>query len=193
MSWGKVSGALLVLGFIALLAFGLGRDPNDIPSPLVDQPAPDFHLETLAGGDSVGFDELRGVPMMVNFWASWCVPCIQEHRSLMRAWRQWGESGEAAIVGILYQDSPDGGRRFLQRYGGGWTQLRDPRSRAAIDFGVYGVPETFFVDAEGRVTHKQVGPVSDSILARHLAPLVEAASASSEPEEPDDRAGGGES
>lgn len=176
MSWGQVSGLLAVLGFVALLAFGLGRDPNEIPSPLVGRAAPDFRLETLEEtGDAVRFADLRGKPVVVNFWASWCIPCIYEHGPLLRAWRRWGQSGRIAMVGIAYQDRPDAARRFLRERGGGWIQLLDPGSRTAIDFGVYGVPETFFIAADGTVAHKHVGPVSDSVLTSRIEALLDRA------------------
>ncbi len=178
MSFGKVSSLFAVVGFIALLGFGLTRDPNELPSPLVGRAAPGFHLEALdEDGDSVSFAELEGTPVVVNFWASWCTACIYEHPPLTRAWRRWETTGEIRILGIVYQDTPAGARRFLSRYGGGWTQLLDPGSRTAIDFGVYGVPETYFIDANGIVTHRHVGPVNDGVLDREVGRLLAGSSA----------------
>ncbi len=173
MSLGKLSGLFAVVGFVALLGFGLTRDPNELPSPLVGRSAPEFRLEPLGQtGDSVSFVELEGTPLVVNFWASWCTACIYEHPSLTRAWRRWERTGEIRILGIVYQDTPAGARRFLSRYGGGWTQLLDPGSRTAIDFGLYGVPETYFIDADGIVTHRHVGPVNDGVLGREIVRLL---------------------
>lgn len=173
MSYGKVSWLFAVVGFIALLAFGLTRDPDELPSPLVGRAAPDFRLETLNGGaDSVRFADLEGTPVVVNFWASWCTACIYEHPALTRAWRRWDRTGEIELLGIVYQDSPAGARRFLRRYGGGWSQLLDPGSRTAIEFGVYGVPETYFIGADGIVAHRHVGPVTDSVLSREVGRLL---------------------
>ncbi len=178
MSWGKLTGLLLALAFLGLLGFGLSRDPRIIPSPLVGQPAPDFRLPSLEGPDTVALADLTGKVVVVNFWASWCLSCIQEHPALVRAWERFKDQ-DVEMIGIVYQDTPENARRYLRRYGGGWTQLIDPQSRAAIDFGVYGVPETFFLDRTGRIAHKHIGPVNDELLYQQIHALLQ-----SQPETP---------
>ena len=161
---------LLVVPVGLLLFSGLGRDPAEIPSPLVGKPVPAFTLTTI-DGSTLSSAELRGRPYLVNFWASWCGPCVEEHGVLLDAQERF--DGQATIVGILYNDSPDAARGFLARYGdGGWPTLEDPSGGTAIDFGVTGPPETFFVDAAGIVRFKQYGPVTPAVIDEHLAPLV---------------------
>lgn len=166
-----------VVPVVALLAFGLTRDATVLPSALVGKEAPEFHLETVAG-DTVSLEDLRGKVVVLNFWASWCIPCRTEHAVLLRASTVW-PAEDVAVVGVVYQDSRANARRFMERLGGEWPSGLDPASRTAIDYGVYGVPETFFLSADGRVARKQVGPVTwelvrttvDSLLAaREVAP-----------------------
>ncbi len=161
---------LLVIPVGWLLLAGLGRDPSEIPSPFIGRPMPGFTLTTI-DGDTVSADELRGRPAVVNFWASWCGPCVAEHAVLIEAQEQLGEA--AAIGGILYDDTTDGARDFLARYGdGGWPNLLDPSGTTRIDFGVTGPPETFFVDGDGIIRYKHYGPVTADVIAEHLAPLA---------------------
>jgi cytochrome c biogenesis protein CcmG/thiol:disulfide interchange protein DsbE len=167
-----------VLAFLGLLGFGLTTDPWELPAAMVGKKAPTFALEQLDGGEQVRLSDLQGKVVMVNFWASWCVPCIQEHGVLERAWREYSGRG-VEVVGIPYRDSPGASRSFLQRYGGGWLQLQDPDTRTAIDFGVYGVPETFFIDRTGAIAHKEVGPLSDEVMVRELERLLAGASEAS--------------
>jgi cytochrome c biogenesis protein CcmG/thiol:disulfide interchange protein DsbE len=166
---------LVVLPVVWLMLQGLGRDPREIPSPLVGKPAPAFTLQTMDGGE-VSLAGYRGRPVLVNFWASWCFACIEEHRVLMEAQARY--DGQFAIVGVLYQDRVEDARRFLVRYGdGGWPNLVDPAGTVALDYGVSGVPESFFVDAEGLIRYKQWGAVTWEVVERELSPLLaEAAS-----------------
>jgi cytochrome c biogenesis protein CcmG/thiol:disulfide interchange protein DsbE len=164
-----VAVPLLVLPLTWLLFTGLGRDPRDIPSPLVGKPLPAFVATTLEG-EEFSSETLAGRPALVNVWASWCDPCIDEHPLLLAAAAAY--AGELSLVGIVYQDSIDGARGFLGRYGdGGWPDLLDPSGRIAIDLGVTGPPETFFVDADGIVRYRHVGPLTEEVLVEQLAVL----------------------
>lgn len=151
-----------------LLASGFGRDPREIASPLIGQPAPAWSLTTLAG-DELRADDLIGEPYVVNFWASWCIPaCLDEHPVLAEAHEATG----VAIVGVLYQDSAANAESFLARYGdAGYAHVVDESGRVAVDFGVTGPPETYFVDAEGIVRAKQFGPLTAESMAAHLAAI----------------------
>jgi len=161
---------LIVLPVAWLLLLGIGRDPRAIPSALIDRPAPPV-VATSMDGQSVRLEAYRGRPVVLNFWASWCFECIEEHRVLLEAQERYGE--RLVIIGILYQDSVAGARDFLARHGdGGWPSLLDPDGRLAIDYGVTGVPESFFIDAAGVVRYKQYGPVTREILDQVLAGLV---------------------
>lgn len=169
--WKRWLPLLLAIPFLALLAFGLTRDPRTLASPLPGESAPDFALRTL-DGDTLRLADLRGRVVVLNFWASWCIPCREEHPALLRADRVYPRS-EAVVVGVLYQDSPEAARRFLASLGGDWPTVLDPGTRTAIDFGVYGVPETFFIGRDGTIARKHIGPVNwelvrstvDSLLA----------------------------
>ena len=162
---------LVVLPLAWLLFAGFGRDPREIASPLVGRPAPEWSLTTLDGA-VLGTDDLAGRPYVVNFWASWCIPaCVDEHPVLAAAHETYGE--RVAIIGVLYQDDPVDAESFLARYGdAGYAHVDDPSGRVAIDFGVTGPPETFFVDADGVVRDKQFGPLTDDVLAERLASIV---------------------
>ena len=156
-----------------LLLQGIGRDPRDVPTALTDRGMPSF---TLTGIDGTVFDGavLRGRPAVINFWGSYCAPCVAEHAVLARAAERHGD--EVVIVGVLYQDEPADALDFLARYGDfGWPNLVDDGGRLAIEFGVIGVPETYFVDGEGIVRHREIGPVTDAVIAAELDPLVEEA------------------
>jgi cytochrome c biogenesis protein CcmG/thiol:disulfide interchange protein DsbE len=162
---------ILAIPAIGLLAFGLTRDVQVLPSAIVGEPAPDFRLATMSG-DSLALDDLAGEVVILNFWASWCIPCRQEHPALVRATEAY-DPGKVRVLGVLYQDEPGNAGRFMERFGGEWETVLDPGSRTAIDFGVYGVPETFFLNADGQIAYKHIGPLHwgiieskvDSILA----------------------------
>jgi len=162
---------LLVLPLAWLMFQGLGRDPREIASPLIGRPAPEFTLQSIDGAE-VSLADYRGRPVLVNFWASWCVECIAEHRVLMEAQERYGD--DFAIVGILYDDTVADAQRFLIRNGdGGWPNLVDASGTVAIDFGVSGVPESFFIDADGIVRDKQWGAVTVEAVEAYLPPLLE--------------------
>lgn len=170
-SWKTWVAALAAVAFLALLGFGLTRDARELPSALVGEEAPVASGQTLSG-DSLSLADLRGEVVVLNFWASWCVPCRAEHGVLRRVERAYGGDG-VQVVGVVYQDGRDAAVRFMERLGGEWPSLVDPGSRIAIDFGVYGVPETYFISPDGTVARKHVGPVTwdmvrstvDSLLA----------------------------
>lgn len=161
----------IIVVLIGLFGFGLTRDATLIPSPLVGEPVPSFRLPQLDLPDSVSFDDLRGQVAVMNFWASWCLACKREHPALVRAWQRYA-AREVTFVGVLYQDTRENARRYLAEHGGGWMQLVDSDTRTAIEFGVYGVPETFFIDQRGVIAHKHIGPVTDEILAREIDRLL---------------------
>ena len=163
---------LIVLPVAWLLFQGLGRDPRAIPSALSDRPAPAV-VATSMEGETVSLDAYRGRPLIVNFWASWCFECIEEHRVLMEAQERYGE--RLVIVGIVYQDTVADARGFLARYGdGGWPNLIDADGRLAIAYGVTGVPEGFLIDAAGVVRYKQYGAVTRAVLDDQLPALLAA-------------------
>lgn len=175
MPWRSVLITSLVMAPLLLaLALAFGHDPHAVPSVLVDRPAPDFSLPAL-GGETLSLHALRGRPVVINFWSTWCLPCQSEHPMLQQAAAAY--AGRAFFVGIVYQDEADNVRRYLQQAGSSYSQLLDTSSQVAIDFGVGGVPESFILDAEGTIVHKASGlltpavlkDVLDGLLAEHLA------------------------
>jgi cytochrome c biogenesis protein CcmG/thiol:disulfide interchange protein DsbE len=152
-----------------LLFTGLGRDPRVIPSPLVGHPLPSFTATTLEG-EVFSSAQLAGRAAIVNVWASWCNPCVDEHPVLLDTAAR--HAADIRLVGIVYQDTADGARSFLARYGdGGWPNLLDDSGQIAVDLGVTGPPETFFVDAQGIVRARHVGPMTTDEMAVQLTAL----------------------
>jgi cytochrome c biogenesis protein CcmG, thiol:disulfide interchange protein DsbE len=160
-----ISGPLLVV-----LAFGFGRDPNAINSPLLGKAAPTFILQTL-DQHPLSLAALRGKPVVLNFWASWCTGCLSEHPYLLDAWRAYHAKG-LAIVGVVYDDKQSDARSFIQQYGGGWPDVLDPGQRTAINYGVYGVPETYFIDRGGVIRAKSTGMVTPELLHQWIGRLL---------------------
>jgi len=164
LGWLALPVVLVPLGW--LLFAGLGRDPREIPSPLIGHPLPTLEAMTL-DGDAFASASVAGHPIVVNIWASWCTPCIDEHAVLLDA---ADAHPELHVVGVIYQDTADGARRFLARYGdGGWPNLLDDNGRIAIDLGVTGPPETVFVDARGIVRARHIGPLTADVMATLLS------------------------
>jgi len=162
---------LAVVPVLVLLAYGFRTDPREIPSPLVGRPASPFKL-TAFDGKPVALESLRGQVVVVNFWASWCYPaCYEEAPSLERAWNTYKDRG-LVMVGVNYQDKDEPAKRFLTQFGHTFPNAPDPGSRVSVDYGVYGVPETYVIDKAGRIRMKQIGPITPEILHDKIVPLV---------------------
>ena len=157
--------ALLAAGFYA----GLGIDTSVLPSPLIDQPAPRFALPPLAG-EQHGFSsaDLAGHVSLVNTFASWCTPCRAEHRVL----NALAQTGRVPIYGIDYKDKADAALAWIAELGSPYTRIGADDGRVGIDWGIYGVPETFIVDKGGRIRYKHVGPLTQEDVERTILPLV---------------------
>ena len=145
--------------FALLLATGLGRDPRELPSELIGQPAPTFSLPRLDDGGTLDLGDLEGQVVVVNFWASWCLPCREEHEALEAAWGRYRERG-VVILGISFEDTDEGALAFRDELGGDWPLAADPDSRTAIAYGVFGVPETFVIAPDGSISAKTTGAVT---------------------------------
>ena len=181
----RTAGLLPLMIFAAiagLFAFALMRpgDPSKIPSALIGRAAPPLTLAALEGVIEKGqpvpgltpADVARGSPVIVNFWASWCVPCVDEHPVLVALKARTG----ATIYGINHKDQTANARRFLARYGNPFAAIgTDGNGRAAIDWGVYGMPETFIVDGAGIIVFKHVGPLTPHIVETAILPALEKA------------------
>jgi cytochrome c biogenesis protein CcmG/thiol:disulfide interchange protein DsbE len=175
MSWRRALYLLPLVLFAALAVYlfqGLapGRDPQLLPSAMIDKPAPDFALPALAGGGQFGFADLRGHVALVNFFASWCVPCRAEHPVLMAL----SHDSAVPLYGIAYKDKPDDAAKFLAELGNPFRQVGlDQSGRTGIDFGVYGVPETYAIDRDGRIRWRHVGPLDQATIDHELKPLLQ--------------------
>ena len=158
--------------FVVLIAFlwvGLGRDPREVPSPLIGKPAPSFALPQIHGDKPLSTAELKGKVWLLNVWASWCVSCRVEHPLLL----QLAKAGIVPVYGLDYKDKPDDARAWLVQNGDPYTaSIVDQDGRVGIDYGVYGVPETFVIDRSGIVRYKQIGPLSVEALQEKILPLV---------------------
>jgi cytochrome c biogenesis protein CcmG, thiol:disulfide interchange protein DsbE len=162
---------LAVVPVLVLLAYGFRTDPREIPSPLVGRPASPFSL-TAFDGKPVALEALRGRVVVVNFWASWCYPtCYEEAPSLERAWNSYKDRG-LVVVGVNFQDKDEPARRFLTQFGHTFPNAPDPAGRVSVDYGVYGVPETYFIDRQGWIRFKKVGPVTDELLKQQIEALL---------------------
>lgn len=155
----------------ALLGFGLTREPGNVRSPLLGRPAPEFTLRTLDGEETISLSDLRGRVVVINFWASWCLECKIEHPHLEAAWSRFRDRG-VVFLGIPFQDLPAKSREYAEATGGGWPMLEDPGSRTGIAYGVFGVPETYFIGPDGRIASKHVGPVTYDLLSERITALL---------------------
>ncbi|MEO8010719.1 MAG: DsbE family thiol:disulfide interchange protein [Dokdonella sp.] len=161
---------------VVLLAFGIswmrGNSMSEVPSPLIDKSAPTFVLPVLNDPErTFGSADLAGKPYLLNVFASWCFACLDEHPLLMAESKRLG----VPIIGLNYKDEPADASRWLARYGDPYsTIIADRDGRVAIDFGVYGAPETFLVDADGVIRYKRIGAITPLILATEIKPRLSA-------------------
>lgn len=182
MNWKRAAIATLAAApVIALLAFGFTRNPSEIPSPLPGRPAPAFALPVFATGeaplarevgDTIRLGDLAGKVVVVNFWASWCLACRDEHVALSQTAKRYaGQSVQ--FIGVLYHDRPENGLRWIEGMGGqSYPSVTDDRSRMAINYGLYGVPETFIIDPAGRIAYKHIGPITAGVLRQWIDSLA---------------------
>lgn len=193
MNWKRSLMTVAAVGvpIIALLSYGMTRDPRSIPSPLPGHASPVFTRAVFAPGedatlrravgDSVRLAEHKGQVVVVNFWASWCLACRDEHETLSMIARRYAGQG-VRFYGLLYNDEPSNGIKWIAQMGGqAYPALEDPRARTAIDYGLYGVPETFVVDQRGIVARKYLGPVRPGELSQLLDSLLTAGARSGAP------------
>ena len=173
----KFSRLLPLLGLIALVAlFGFGirwnmhHDPSEVRSPLIGKPAPQFSLPVFGEPSrTYGSADLKGQAYLINVFASWCVACRDEHPLLMAQGKRLG----VPLIGLNYKDETTDAQRWLAQFGNPYdTVIVDYDGRAAIDFGVYGAPETFLVDAAGIIRYKRIGPITPDVLQNELLPAI---------------------
>jgi cytochrome c biogenesis protein CcmG/thiol:disulfide interchange protein DsbE len=164
--------AFSVIAAFMLVALTSGRDPKEIPSPLIGKPAPAFTLPVLAQTDqSWSPEKMRGQVWLLNVWASWCAPCLVEHPELLKLAR----AKTLPLIGFNYKDEPGAAVAWLDKHGNPYTTIvADRNGRAAFDYGVYGVPETFLIDRNGTIRYKHVGPLTVDVIANKLLPMAQA-------------------
>ena len=163
----------ILLGFLWV---GLSLNPREVPSPLIDKPAPSFQLPRLDNPtQALAPDDLRGQVWLLNVWASWCVSCMDEHPLLV----QLARTGAVPIYGLNYKDKRNDALSWLAKNGNPYTlSITDPEGKVGIDYGVYGVPETYVIDKAGVIRYKRIGPVTGQVLSDHILPLVKRLQAS---------------
>ena len=162
-----LAGFIILVGF---LAAGLKLDPKEIPSPLINKPAPDFSVPTLFDEkQSISSEQLKGQMWLLNVWASWCVACRQEHPLL----NELAEQNILPIIGLNYKDQRNDAITWLGERGNPYTIIaHDLKGDVGIDYGVYGVPESFLIDKNGQIRYKQIGPFTAQTIQQTLLPLI---------------------
>lgn len=163
-------GLVITFGLLGLLFMSLGNDPHTVRSPLVGQIAPQFALRTVGANDTLSLDGFRGRPVIVNFWATWCVPCHQEHPILVAAAQRYG--AQITFVGVVFEDEEATILEFLRRQGSAYPTLIDPGGKTSIAYGIGGVPETFFIDATGKIIAKYEGPLTPDLMNGYIGRLL---------------------
>lgn len=170
--WWKWLIPLSVIPLLFLLAYGFRLDPRFIPSPLINKPAAPFAITTF-DGERVSLEGLRGKTVVLNFWASWCFPaCWEEAPVLEAGWRAYKERG-VVVVGINIQDREADAREFIRRFSQTFPNGPDPKGKISVDYGVYGVPETFFIDKNGRIRFKHAGAVTEELFRSKVEALLQ--------------------
>ena len=165
-----IVGVAITLALVAVLFVGLGKDPAEIKSPLIGRPAPPFALKAVGTGQTIDISELRGKPVVVNFWATWCVPCYQEHPVLVENARL---IPNVQFVGVVFNDTEDKINEYLRERGSSYPTLLDQQGKTAIAYGVGGVPETYFLNRQGVIVAKFTGPMTTEILQSNLAKAMQ--------------------
>lgn len=161
-----IIGIVIVAVIVFVLFAGLGKDPQHIDSPLIGRPAPPFTLRVVGTGETIDLGALRGKPVIVNFWATWCGPCYEEHPTLVANARALPN---VQFLGVVFNDTDDKILRFLAERGSAYPTLLDANGKTAIAYGVGGVPETYFINAAGTIVAKFEGPMSTEAIQENLA------------------------
>ncbi len=159
-----LAGLLVALPLLGVLFANRNRDPRRVDSPLIGQPAPPFTLKPVGGGEAVSLQALRGKTVVINFWATWCAPCFEEHGELQRAARSLAP--EVRFFGVIYEDEEERVQAFLKQQGTAYPSLLDDGGRAAIAYGVHGVPETYFISPQGVIASKYAQPLNEATIRR---------------------------
>ena len=165
-SWKFWAVWVIVSGLILLLAFGFTTDPKKVPSPLIGTLAPNFEFNELNEEQKFSLSEFKGIPIVLNFWASWCSECRTEAIVLEKFFQKYGvKNKKVVMIGIAIQDSPTKAKAFAKHFGKTYLLgLDDEAGNIALDYGIYGIPETFFIDPNGIIFHKTIGMVTMELM-----------------------------
>jgi cytochrome c biogenesis protein CcmG, thiol:disulfide interchange protein DsbE len=150
------------VGFLILISRSFGKDPHAVPFMMIDKPAPQFVLKDLNSGQRVSLEQFKGRPLLINFWATWCGPCRQEHPVI--SWGFENFNDKVTFLGVVYEDTEESAKKFLVENPTGYPQMLDANGSMAVDYGVTGVPETYFVDKAGIIRGKWAQPIDPQRL-----------------------------
>jgi len=164
--WRVLAATVVMLSLILLLAYGFTRDSRYIQSPLIGRQAPDFTL-VLFDGNKISLNDLRGKAVLLNFWASWCLECRVEAPGLQEAWQE-NRTKNVTFLGVNIQDKEEAARAFIKEFSLTYPNGSDPAQRVAVNYGVWGIPETFLLDPQGRITYKHVGAIPQGTITAKM-------------------------
>jgi len=164
-------GIVIAAALVVILFVGLGKNPSEIRTPLIGKPAPSFALREVGTNNTIDISQYRGKPLVINFWATWCGPCWEEHPVLVANARMLQPNVQ--FLGVVFQDQEDKILGFLQQRGTSYPTVVDDRGKTAIAYGVGGVPETYFLDANGVIRAKYAGPMSGDIIQANLQKVLQ--------------------
>jgi cytochrome c biogenesis protein CcmG, thiol:disulfide interchange protein DsbE len=166
----RIAVVVVLLGLTVTLALAFRRDPHDIKTGTIGKPAPAFTLQRLDGSGEITLADLEGKVVVVNFFASWCLPCTQENPALVRVYERYRES-DVVILGVNLQESRENGLAYVQRMGMAWPALADTDGRVVLSYGVFGPPETFFIGRDGIIEGRHIGPIDEATLINGIEEL----------------------
>ncbi len=166
----RIAVVVALLGLVVTLALAFRRDPHDIKTGTIGKPAPAFTLQRLDGSGEVALADLSGKVVVVNFFASWCLPCTQENPALVRVYERYRGS-DVVLLGVNLQESRENGLAYVQRMGMSWATLADDDGRVVLSYGVFGPPETFFIGPDGVIAGRHIGPIDEATLIAGIETL----------------------
>ncbi len=164
---------LLIVCLVVVFYHGLYGNPSYIPPVIINTPAPDFAAPELYEGKEMRLSDHKGKVVVLNFWASWCRECALEHSSLLEVNRRYENDPQFVMIGVNYQDKENLAKEYLEKHGNNFKHVRDYAGKVSIDYGIYGVPETFVIDKEGMIRHKSIGPIIGESYTHLIDKVIE--------------------